>query len=241
MSPARDDAGESESPVGPAETGEAGAQPDPTPMMTERPLRRGRRAREIAKAETREALISAGIEAFAQEGLDVPSLDSICARAGYTRGAFYVHFKDREEFMVAVMQQVFQGFLDAIIATGDAALDLRRTIEAFVEAYQMVEFPTKSAIMHHHLLAACARSESLRGSLVQIIQEGMRRVTIAVGAGQLAGAVRADVGSGQVAALLTVLVFGLFSFRDLGEPVDVRAAATDLLKMLAPPANTAAP
>ncbi|MBM4360960.1 MAG: TetR family transcriptional regulator, partial [Deltaproteobacteria bacterium] len=56
--------------------------------------RRGK-SRAEASQETRDALIEAGMAAFASEGLDAPSLDSICERAGYTRGAFYVHFKDR--------------------------------------------------------------------------------------------------------------------------------------------------
>ncbi|HKA30465.1 MAG TPA: TetR/AcrR family transcriptional regulator, partial [Candidatus Binatia bacterium] len=75
-------------------------------------------ARELAKQETRDALIAAGLEAFAEHGLDVPSLDAICSRAGFTRGAFYVHFKDRDDFVVAVMEHVLGGFLDAVIATG---------------------------------------------------------------------------------------------------------------------------
>jgi AcrR family transcriptional regulator len=45
--------------------------------------------RELAKQETREAVIRAGMAAFTEEGVDLPSLDAICARAGFTRGAFY--------------------------------------------------------------------------------------------------------------------------------------------------------
>src|SRR5678816_2963257 len=96
--------------------------------------KRPRRSRDVSKQETREALIAAGIAAFREEGLDAPSLDSICARAGYTRGAFYVHFKDRDDFLIAVMSNVVQGFMDAIIATGDAAMDLQKTIDTFVGA-----------------------------------------------------------------------------------------------------------
>ena len=50
--------------------------------------------RDAAKKETRSALIRAALKLFHEEGFDGPSLDAICARAGYTRGAFYVHFKD---------------------------------------------------------------------------------------------------------------------------------------------------
>ena len=44
--------------------------------------------REETKQATRDALISAGMALFAEQGLDGPSLDAICDRAGFTRGAF---------------------------------------------------------------------------------------------------------------------------------------------------------
>src|SRR5688572_5329038 len=106
-------------------------------------------ARDLAKQETREALIVAGIAAIASEGIDTPSLDAICARAGYTRGAFYVHFRDRDDFLIAVMEHILQGFIDAIIATGDAALDLRNTIEAYCRAVDEGAFPLRGAVPLH--------------------------------------------------------------------------------------------
>ena len=72
-------------------------------------------ARELTKQETREALLRAGMELFAEQGLDVPSLDALCARAGFTRGAFYVHFADREEFIVAVMERIVTQTIPAAV------------------------------------------------------------------------------------------------------------------------------
>src|SRR6516162_6516995 len=121
-----------------------------------------RRNRQESAAETREALIAAGMVAFGAEGLDA-SLDSICARAGYTRGAFYVHFKDRDDFLIAVMTTALESFLDAIIATGDAALDLEKTIAMFVAAVGQNTFPVVGGGVHfHQFMAACARSERVR-------------------------------------------------------------------------------
>src|SRR5882672_9036667 len=97
---------------------EKGAEDPPDRSSSPRP----RRSRDDAKRETREALIAAGVSIFTEQGLDTPSLDAICARAGYTRGAFYVHFKDRDEFIKVVMLETLEGFMNAMIATGDAAL-----------------------------------------------------------------------------------------------------------------------
>src|SRR5688572_21479791 len=109
-------------------------------------------AREQSKAETREALLMAALEEFAKHGLEAPSLDAICARAGYTRGAFYVHFKDRDELIAAVMERVLKRFMDAMIATGDAALDLERTVRTFASAVANGFTPLSESVRTYQLL-----------------------------------------------------------------------------------------
>jgi TetR/AcrR family transcriptional regulator, transcriptional repressor for nem operon len=190
------------------------------------------RRREVSKAETREALITAGIAVFAEQGLDAPSLDSICARAGFTRGAFYVHFKDRDDLLLAVMEKIFSSFLDAIIATGDAALDLRLTIEAFTAATVQGAFPLQGAVPFHRFLAACARSDRIRERFVAVLREAVQRVTVAVQEGQEAGTVRRDVDPEHVASLLTAIALGLQAVVEVKYPVDVDAAKGGLLKLL---------
>ncbi|MCZ7684911.1 MAG: TetR family transcriptional regulator [Sandaracinaceae bacterium] len=63
-----------------------------------------RRAEEALK--TREALVDAAAELFAEQGLTGPSLDAICAKAGFTRGAFYVHFATRDDLIAAVVEKI---------------------------------------------------------------------------------------------------------------------------------------
>src|SRR5882672_929013 len=133
------------------------------PEPSEKARLRAGKSRDDAKRETREALIAAGIEAFAAEGIDAPSLDAICARAGYTRGAFYVHFKDREDFFVTVMDWALTGILSAVIGlNGDT--DLSSAISRFSSYMTRREWPVvgKYAIAAHRLLEAISRSEQLK-------------------------------------------------------------------------------
>jgi AcrR family transcriptional regulator len=192
------------------------------------------KSRDVAKQETREALIAAGVSAFAEEGLDAPSLDSICARAGFTRGAFYVHFKDRDDFLVAVMEHIFGLFLDAIIATGDAAFDLQRTIEAFALAAESGGFPLRGAVPLHQFLAACARSPDVRDRFVEVLREAVRRVTVATREGQEAGTVRPDVNAEHIATVLTAIALGVQSMIEVVYPLDIRPAALDVARVLRP-------
>lgn len=190
--------------------------------------------RDVAKRETRDALIAAGISAFSEEGLDAPSLDSICARAGYTRGAFYVHFKDRDEFLLAVMGHIFEQFLDAIIATGDAALDLQKTIDAFVSALEARAFPVQGAVPLYQFLAACARSPRVREKYVAVLREAAQRVAVAAREGQQAETVRSDVDPANIATILIAIALGAQAMMEVDYPLDVVPAAREIATVLRP-------
>src|SRR5687767_6811049 len=74
--------------------------------IRKRMSKRGRGSlREKSKSQTRQAIVEAAVACFSEAGLDSPSLDSICARAGCTRGAFYVHFKNRDALIAAAMAE----------------------------------------------------------------------------------------------------------------------------------------
>src|SRR5262245_31426714 len=54
---------------------------------------------------TREALVEAAADVFAQRGFHAASLDEIAERAGFTRGAIYSNFGSKEELMIAVLDE----------------------------------------------------------------------------------------------------------------------------------------
>jgi AcrR family transcriptional regulator len=196
-----------------------------------------RGAREAAKEETREALLLAGLAEFAERGLDAPSLDAICARAGYTRGAFYVHFKDRDEFLVAAMERVLGPFVDAVVARGEETHDLERTVERFVTTVLgMMRLATGSeggAVPLHRLLDACERSGRLRERFARILTEAMDRVARSARVGQKGGAVRADVDARQMGSILVALALGAIVSLELGIEVDLEAAGKTVLDLVA--------
>lgn len=62
---------------------------------------------------TREALIDAAAEVFAEKGYAGASLEEIAASAGFTRGAIYSNFSGKEELLLAVIDRDFDKELDA--------------------------------------------------------------------------------------------------------------------------------
>jgi AcrR family transcriptional regulator len=72
---------------------------------------------------TRSTLIAAAAEVFARKGFEGASLEEIAETAGFTRGAIYKTFGNKEELFFAVSDQDFatklQAFSDKIAQSGD--------------------------------------------------------------------------------------------------------------------------
>ncbi len=55
--------------------------------------------------ETRKQLVDAAREIFARDGFELARLEDISAAAGKTRGAFYAHFRDKEDVFFAIFEE----------------------------------------------------------------------------------------------------------------------------------------
>ena len=201
------------------------------------------RGREAAKQETREALVTAALAEFGERGLDAPSLDAICARAGFTRGAFYVHFKDRDALVVAAMERVLGAFLDAVIGRDGESPDLETSVTRFAGALLAMAAPGPparsgaalvGAVPLHGLLEACRRSPAIRERVVGLLREAIERLTKAALAGQGTGRVRPDVDAEALATVLAALAFGVLASRDVGLPMDLDLTRRTVATLLAP-------
>jgi len=55
---------------------------------------------------TRRRLIQAGIQEFAARGIDATSVEQLSEAAGFTRGAFYSNFDDKDDLILAILEHV---------------------------------------------------------------------------------------------------------------------------------------
>ncbi|WP_350280264.1 TetR/AcrR family transcriptional regulator [Kribbella sp. HUAS MG21] len=81
-----------------------------------------------SQARTRERLLAAAAELFAERGVNGTSVEQIAERAGYTRGAFYGNFAGKPELVAALLNERTQheyAELRAIADGPDPAAALR--------------------------------------------------------------------------------------------------------------------
>jgi AcrR family transcriptional regulator len=72
------------------------------------------------RAATRERVLDAARDVFAERGVFGGTVEDICARAGFTRGAFYSNFADKDEVLRALMVREHE----RLLAHLDAGFDL---------------------------------------------------------------------------------------------------------------------
>ncbi|MEU8510564.1 TetR/AcrR family transcriptional regulator [Kitasatospora sp. NPDC048722] len=69
---------------------------------------------------TRAALLEAALAVFAEHGFQAATIEQVCTRAGYTRGAFYSNFGSKEELFLALFDQHSREILDRLAELADA-------------------------------------------------------------------------------------------------------------------------
>jgi AcrR family transcriptional regulator len=151
-------------------------------MTTATPLRSLR-----ADAQrNRDKLLTAAIQAFAEEGEDV-ALESIAARAGVGIGTLYRHFPNREALVVAA----YRNEVDALCAAAADLLASRPADEALrVWADHFADYIATKRAMGDALRSAAASDSPLFAETRTRI---VGALTLLLQSGAAAGTLRADV------------------------------------------------
>ncbi|MFE4726993.1 TetR/AcrR family transcriptional regulator [Microbacterium sp. NPDC056736] len=109
---------------------------------------------------TRQKLLDAAAEVFAELGLDAASVEAICERAGFTRGAFYSNFETKDELMLALTERVAGEKIDAVAERVTELQSRGENLEAGALVRQLLDvaFDRKQGI----LLTSEIRTRAMR-------------------------------------------------------------------------------
>src|SRR5664279_5384205 len=86
--------------------------------------RPGHSSRRQGRTElTRALLIQSAKKIFARDGFEAAKLEEIAADAGYTRGAFYANFKNKEDLFFALLEREVSSRIAALEQEMDQVRD----------------------------------------------------------------------------------------------------------------------
>ncbi|MFI7001054.1 TetR/AcrR family transcriptional regulator [Nocardia sp. NPDC050175] len=140
------------------------------------------------RAETRDRLLTAAYEAFAEEGFGKATVERVCERAGFTRGAFYSNFASLDELFLAMWEQRSAAMLDGVQRMLDeipvGTEDVRTSIERLERAvpvdegwYRITAEFTTHALRNPELRRVmAAREEAIVNALMPTIVAGLAKI-----------------------------------------------------------------
>jgi AcrR family transcriptional regulator len=125
--------------------------------------------RERRVEHTRNLLLDAAEELFAQKGFGSATLEDIADAAGYTRGAIYAHFGAKEELFLAVTERHRQRFLDAFAAVISSYHELSELVldDIATRWREMSSMSTDQAALGYELTLFLLRNPQSRERLAR--------------------------------------------------------------------------
>lgn len=124
-----------------------------------------RRTQAERRAQTRQALLDAAAELFAERGYQAASLDEIAARAGYTRGALHYNFGGKHELLLELLDE-------RLAARGSALPQTGATPEQIVAT---LPFEREFSLLFLEFSLAAARDTEISAALCARLTTGRRK------------------------------------------------------------------
>ncbi len=149
---------------------------------------------------TRQAIFDTAIDCFARKGYDRVTVEEICEKVGVTKGAFYNHFKSKDQIILEEFMRMDDHYQKVAqdISGLDSSIDKLRTFHH--EAIKLMSDlgVTMMRVVYHSQIASSMKKPYLTdekrflyGITNQLVREGQEK-----------GEIRADLDSEELTVML---------------------------------------
>lgn len=136
-----------------------------------------RLSREESRQQTRQRLLAAAAVVIPREGYQGASVEDIAAEAGFSRGAFYSNFNNKDELFATLVQQLCdedQRQMESIFASGTSAEEIRTNMR---EYYAQTCRENQLFVLYAEAQIHATRNENFRRRLVELERTTCSRIT----------------------------------------------------------------
>ncbi|WP_063836881.1 TetR/AcrR family transcriptional regulator [Phaeacidiphilus oryzae] len=165
------------------------------------------------RARTRRLLLDAALHVFAEEGFGRSTVEQVCERAGFTRGAFYSNFTSLEELFLEMWAERSRHMVQELRARLSELPDSAEPLEVLRAAlratpvdgpwYRVTAEFTAHALRQPDLReVVAAREESIANALMPLVVGALRRVGRTVPDRQALGQALVAVHDGTMGQVL---------------------------------------
>ncbi len=161
---------------------------------------RKRLTRQESKEVTRLRLIEAAERLFVRKGYDDTSVDEISETAGYSRGAFYSNFDDKEQLFLAVMDRRRPKVLSALANIFNQVSEPADRIAAVREWFSNLWRLNDFVALQLEFRSRATRDRSVRKCLAEMRRQELE--TYALWVGQYVNATGTVADGPEIVALV---------------------------------------
>jgi len=171
-----------------------------------------RKTKEDTEA-TRAGILDAAESCFHEHGVARTTLEMIGARAGYTRGAVYWHFKNKNEVLMAVIERVHLPFMQDLERTAAADRDTPVQDLRAVLLGSLIELKHDARL--RKTMEIMLRSDTSADNKVLAehqqagFRDGMERMTRALERAEQLGQLKPGVSPAMVARMIHATTLGV--------------------------------
>jgi AcrR family transcriptional regulator len=172
--------------------------------------------------QTRDRLLTAAAEVFAEKGYDRAGVQEIARRAGFTTGAIYGRFRGKAQLLLAAMEANSHDELEELFAEHrfeGRATDILTTVGSHLVTD---EFDSGQALLLEAFVAG-RRDPEVAGMLRRIIEERTVSLTALVDEAKSTGAIDPALDTRSIVRFCHAVALGflLFGAIDLDRPDSV--------------------
>ena len=169
-----------------------------------------RLTRKEKQAHTRECLMQSAARVFTRRGLQQASIDEVAEDAGFTKGAFYANFKNKEELFLAMLDERFSERIEeierVIAGEGTTAEKAQRAGDDFT---QMIVADREWQRLFFEFSAYAARNDEFREELVTRYRSMRDRIAAALRARAEAAGFESALPYDQIALMTCAMANGV--------------------------------
>jgi AcrR family transcriptional regulator len=181
------------------------------------------------RQQTREYLLQAAAQVFAARGFHAATLDEVAAAAGFTKGAVYSNFKNKDDLFLALLEAAYSREMTALKETLEVSeVPPEARLEDFVGLIrgEMEQMPENWGFLRLEFLLYALRNPAARDRLNELEREDIAAIAEIIEAERGRRGIEMDEPPERAARIIVALFNGVNLMRTL----DPEAAGEELLE-----------
>ena len=200
--------------------------PAPRPAPPRQPAPPAPLTPERRREQTRQHLMEAAAAVFAARGYHGASLDEVAAAAGFTKGAVYSNFENKDALFVAVLEERMRTNIAAVERVLDDTQPADAHVGEILDILTVTEDDPSWAVLYLEFVLYAVRNPAARELLVAELRRTRDAVERITAQQQERAGVRTDIPPRTIATIALALFAGLDEHRLL-DPEEITTETLD--------------